>query len=137
MRKKKLFELILEVMRKCQITEHMIRSEYGLSLAQYHALISIQPGEHLTCHNFSKKMKLSPSRGSRVINRLRKDRFLTISNVVQDRRQREVYLTRKGVDIRRKIFNKMTACEERITREIRPGQLQKIRKALEILVSVM
>jgi hypothetical protein len=58
---RRLFELILGVKRKCQVSEEQIQAELGLSQAQFHGLIVLADGQEVTGCEFAQRMALSPS----------------------------------------------------------------------------
>ena len=47
---KKMFELIISLMKKCQLTEEKIRKDFGLSTAEYNGLLAINKDEKMLSH---------------------------------------------------------------------------------------
>lgn len=134
---KKLFELIIEVRKKCLQTEEKIRSELNLSPAELHGLLALEPGEKLLGATFSDRMCLSPSRGSRVISRLVQDGYVDQMVVPDNRRSVEVFLTTDGVQMRKNVQARMEECEKRFSSQLNSEQIVNVRSALEALVDVM
>ncbi|UCG29347.1 MAG: MarR family transcriptional regulator [candidate division WOR-3 bacterium] len=134
---KKLFELIVMLMKKCQLTEAKIRNEFGLSLAEYNALLTIRGDEKMLCHAFSKKMGLSASRGSRIIDRLTKKGFVKGEAVPDDRRTLEISMTDKGIELKNLISKRMDECESNILGKLSTRQREDVRIALEMLSEIM
>ena len=134
---KKLFELIIMLMKKCQLTEEKIRNEFGLSMAEYNGLLAIDHGEKTLCQTFSKKMGLSPSRGSRIIDRLTKKGLLKGEAVPDDRRILKVSMTDQGAEMKKLIEMRMDECENKILGKLSREQRKNVRNALQMLSEIM
>lgn len=134
---KKLFELIVMLMKKCQLTEAKIRNEFGLSVAEYNALLTIGNDEKMLCNAFSEKMGLSASRGSRIIDRLTKKGFVKGEAVPDDRRSLKISMTDKGNELKSLISEKMEECENNILDKLSKQQREDVRSALEMLSEIM
>ncbi|MDH4211093.1 MAG: MarR family transcriptional regulator [candidate division WOR-3 bacterium] len=134
---KKLFELIIMLMKKCQLTETKIRNEFGLSAAEYNALLTIRRDEKMLCNAFSEKMGLSASRGSRIIDRLKKKGFVKGEAVPDDRRILKISMTDKGIELKNLIGKRMDECENNILGKLSTQQREDVRNALEMLSEIM
>ena len=134
---KKLFELIIMLMKKCQQTENKIRNEFDLSAAECNALLTLGRDEKMLCNAFAEKMGLSASRGSRIIDRLTKKGFVKGEAVPDDRRILKISMTDKGVELKNLIGMRMDECENRILGKLSRQQRQDVRNALEMLSEIM
>lgn len=134
---KKLFELIIMLMKKCQLTETKIRNEFGLSVAEYNALLTIGRDEKMLCNAFSERMGISASRGSRIIDRLTKKGFVKGEAVPDDRRILKISMTDKGIELKGLINEKMEECESNILGKLSKRQREDVRGALEMLSEIM
>ena len=134
---KRLFELIMQIRKRCLQTEEKIRTELHLTPGEFNGLLSIEPGEKISGNTFSQRMVLSPSRGSRVISKLAENGYITLNIVPDNRRSVEASLTKKGISMQKQLEENMGECEDRITSQLAPTQTQEIRKALERLAEVM
>ena len=132
-----LFELMIRVVKKCSLSEEKIRYEFKLSLAEYNGLLALENGEKILCNVFSKKMGLSPSRGSRVTNRLIEKGFIKSSRLLNDRRGLVVKLTRKGRLMKEKLANRMRECEKKILKHLSLKKRREVKDALRILSDVL
>ncbi len=132
-----LFELILAVKRKCQGHEDEICGALGLSQAEFHALLLLDGRQEMLGGEFSGRMGLSPSRGSRVLNRLVDDGLARVRLGADDRRTIHVGLTEKGRRTRERVTACMRACEDRLRGHFTPGELHRVRKALQQLTAVL
>jgi MarR family transcriptional regulator, organic hydroperoxide resistance regulator len=128
-----LFELILAVRRKCQGNEEKIQQELDLSPAEFNALIVMADGGEITGCKFAEQMALSPSRGSRVLEKLVADGYAKTRTSPHDRRTILISLTSKGRETKQQMFEHMEVCESRICSGLDPEKLARVREALELL----
>lgn len=134
---RRLFELILAVRRKCQGSEERIQRELGLSPAEFNALTVMDDVGEITGCQFAEEMVLSPSRGSRVLDRLVTDGYVKTRVSSQDRRTILISLTPKGRKTRLKMFDHMRDCESRICSGLDAGRVSQVRDALEWLEAAL
>ena len=134
---RRLFELILAVKRKCQGNEERIQAELGLSQAQFHGLIVLDEGQEVTGLEFAEGMSLSPSRGSRVLNTLVMDRYVTTHSRSGDRRSIVITLTPRGRRTKQRIARGMKACESRVRRSLDRESFGQVTHALELLEAAL
>ncbi len=132
-----LFELILAVKRKCQRNEEQIQEELGLSLAQFNALIVLDEGQEISGCEFARRMVLSPSRGSRILNTLVTGGYVKVLPGPADRRAVVISLTPEGREVKQRIIGRMTACENRISASLDVTSVAQVKHALELLETVL
>ena len=132
----KLFDMVVSIMKRCQMTEEKIKNEFALSTAEYNGLMAMIPGEKILCNVLSKRMELSPSRGSRVVERLVRKGYVRSSQVPNDRRSLELSLTKKGTQMRQQIEEKLHECEERMLSTLSQSEQDLVRQGLTLLTAV-
>jgi len=133
---KKLVDLIIELKKDCMIDEEQIRTLCNVSLAEYKAVMEIKATERITCNVLSKKMGLSPSRGSRIIDGLvRKGYLLRVTNP-EDRRSFVLSLSSKGVKIKDDIKRERNNCEKRIREKLSTKEFDLIKEGLELFTKI-
>jgi len=133
---KKLVDLIIELKKDCLIDEGQIRTICNISLAEYKAVMEIKVTERLTCNVLSKKMGLSPSRGSRIIDSLvRKGYLLRVTNP-EDRRSFVLSLSPRGAEIKNNIERERNNCERRIREKLSTKEFDLIRESLELVTKI-
>lgn len=132
----KLFDMVVSIMKRCQMTEEKIKNEFALSTAEYNGLMAMIPGEKILCNVLSKRMELSPSRGSRVTERLVRKGYVRSSQVPNDRRSLELSLTKKGSQMRQRIEEKLHECEERMLSTLSESEQDLVRQGLTLLTAV-
>ena len=64
-----------------------IRKKLSLSEAEYKGILCLGEGEKITCQEFSGRMDLSVSRGSRVVDRLCEKKYIERVDCDADRRR--------------------------------------------------
>jgi len=133
----RLFELILAVKRRCQGNEEQIQRELGLSQAEFNALIVLDDGQQVSGCEFAERMALSPSRGSRVLNKLAAGGYVEVLTGPTDRRAIVISLTPKGRAVKEQIIGRMEACESRISAAFDQTSIEQVRHALELLEAVL
>lgn len=134
---RRLFELILAIKRKCQCNEEQIQEQLGLSPAQFHGLIVLDDGSEVPGCEFARRMGLSASRGSRVLNSLVTDGYVRAQVRADDRRTIEIALTGKGKRMKGRIADRMEACESRVCGSLDDSGVRRVREALELLETVL
>jgi len=134
---KRLFELIIQIRKKCIETEERIQKEFHISPAEFNGLLSIQPKEKIQSSVFSRQMGLSASRGSRVIGKMQESGFIKVETFPDNRRIVEVSLTKKGIEMRTVLEKRMAECEKRFTTKLSEKQIKEIRESLTLLTEVM
>lgn len=133
---KNLVDLIIELKKGCMEDEKQIRTLCNVSLAEYKAIMEIKTTERITCNVLSKKMDLSISRGSRIIDSLvRKGCLLRMENP-EDRRSFVLSLSSKGAKIREQIEQERNNCEYRIRKNLSAREVELIKKGLELITKV-
>ena len=133
---KKLVDLIIELKKDCLIDEKQIRALCNVSLAEYKAVIEINTTERITCNVLSKKMGLSPSRGSRIIDGLVRKKLLLRTTNPEDRRSFVLSLSSKGVKIKDNIERERNNCEKRIRGKLSAKEFNLIKESLELVTKI-
>ncbi|MFC2165812.1 MarR family winged helix-turn-helix transcriptional regulator [Acidobacteriota bacterium] len=131
----KLMDIVEEIREKCLAKEEEIRQILKLAETEYRGLLCFEGNERITCQEFSARMNLSVSRGSRVIDRLFDEGYIERADLSSDRRCKNIWLTKKGNVVRRKIDEQRQLCEEKLTSEYSEAKIKKLKKELGDLIS--
>ncbi|GAG62249.1 unnamed protein product [marine sediment metagenome] len=110
--------------------EKQIRTLCNISFAEYKAVMEIDTTERITCNVLSKKMGLSPSRGSRIIDGLVRKKLLIRTPNPEDRRSFVLSLSSKGAKIKNDIERERNNCEKRDKEEAQLKQEEERVKAV-------
>ena len=130
---KNLVDLIIELKKGCMEDEEQIRTLCKISLAEYKGIMEIEAAERVTCNVLSKKMGLSISRGSRIIDSLVKRGYLLRMENPEDRRSFVISLSSEGAKIRKQIEQERNNCEYRIRKNLSAREVKLIKEALELI----
>lgn len=133
----RIIDYVFQLKKKCLIEEGVIGREVGLSPSEIHCIEFIRPSERVNGNTLSKRMGLSPSRGSRVIDHLIGKGLLVREEDPEDRRVSAVALTDEGMKVRHKLEIAKRACEMKITSQMEPEQIDQIKQGLKVLVDVL
>jgi len=134
---RRLFELILAIKRKCECNEEQIQAELGLSPAEFNGLMVLGEDQVVLGCEFARRMGLSPSRGSRVLNMLVTHGYVKAQARPDDRRAIGVSLTEQGRRTRARIADRMASCEKRIIDNLDNRGRAQVAQALEFLEAVL
>ncbi|MBI5403785.1 MAG: hypothetical protein HY959_10335 [Ignavibacteriae bacterium] len=127
---KNLIDVIFNLKSNCCSREEKIREELNISPAEFKGLISIEPGVIVPCKVLSRKMGLSVSRGSRVIEKLMKSGFLDEVKTGGDRRVTNITLSKKGITAHKKINKSLQECEHKILKNLSKTELETLISSL-------
>ena len=130
----KLINIIYFLSDKC--SEHRKRhlEDLSLSKAEFNGLICMDKNQKITCKDFSERMGLSLSRGSRIIDRLVQKNYIQRIDSTSDRRCKMIYLTEKGKKARVQINDVIRKCEKKLTSSFSHDKLDRLKKDLLDLI---
>lgn len=111
----KLIDILGEIGKGILVHQNNIRTKLSLSEAEFKGILRIDAEEKITCQEFSKRMHLSLSRGSRVIDRLCVKKYIERVDCDADRRCKNNWLTREGSAVRQKIVEEIKKIEDELT----------------------
>ena len=131
--KKRLFELILSIKRKCQANEEKIQTKLNLTAGEFNGLLTLNSKDEIPGIDFAERMSLSPSRGSRVLYKLTSKGFVNTESKPDDRRSVLIKLTPSGLRMKKQIEKLMEECENRICSAFSQQEVEDIKKALIML----
>ena len=133
----RLFDLIEQLKSRCIKNELSIMEEANISLAEYNGISALDPEERVCGNDLSRKMNLSPSRASRVIDKLVKNGFLVREGDAEDRRRCTISLAKKGLMVKNKIEMIKRDCENKVMAGLTEREMKyftsSIKKINEIL----
>lgn len=98
--------------------------------------MEIDSTERITCNVLSKKMGLSPSRGSRIIDGLVRKKYLIRMTNPEDRRSFVLSLSSKGVKIKDDIERERDNYEKRIREKLSTKEFDLIKEGLELVTKI-
>jgi DNA-binding MarR family transcriptional regulator len=120
-----------------QENEKRVLKEFDLSPAEFKGISSIASAETINCKELSARMKLSISRGSRVINKLVDHGYLDEIQNKEDKRYTDLFLTAKGISVKKKITDCNMECEKKISSNLSPGEIKDIKRYMKKLLEIL
>jgi DNA-binding MarR family transcriptional regulator len=129
----KMIDILGEIGKGILARENRIRLDLGLSEAEYKGFLCIEEEEKINCQEFSRRMELSVSRGSRVVDLLCRKKYIERVDCDADRRCKNIWLTAKGKDIRRLIAQEIQNIEDVLTSDYPDSKLMLFKSDLKRL----
>jgi len=133
---RRFFEVVLLIKRTCVATEEAIRGEFRLTQAEFTGLLAVGPTERVSGAEFSARMGLSPSRGSRVLSRLVKKGLLKSNPLPDNRRSVTISMTAKGARMRESLEQRMDLCGRSMIERLPARDQKKVEASFHLLEKV-
>lgn len=133
-RVEKVTDLIFQLKLKCINNELKIMEEYNLIRSEYNAIASMNSEEVVCSNDLSIKMCLSPSRASRVIEKMVKKGLLIRDCNPEDRRKCEISLSKRGITIRERIEEKKVIYEKKICERFTEQEIKNLKGCLNKII---
>jgi DNA-binding MarR family transcriptional regulator len=130
---KEIYDTILKIKHFCICNESKISSSCHIGMAELKGINALGNNENITCTELAKRMDLSLSRGSRIIDNLVKKGYLLRKVKDHDRRFTLLYLTEKGKELKNDIIKEQKAFEENIYSEFTAQEIESIKRGLKLL----
>ncbi|MBD3415030.1 MAG: MarR family transcriptional regulator [Candidatus Aminicenantes bacterium] len=134
MNNSRLVDIIYSLSDKCFQHRKSHLKQLGLSRAEFKGLVCVDKDNIITCKEFSMRMGLSVSRGSRVIDKLHQKNHILRTSSPSDRRCKMIQLTKKGQKTRARIDKEKDKCEQKLTSEMSGLQINQLKKDLLSLI---
>ena len=131
------YELILKLKHFCHCNERKISAYCQINLAELKGIKVMDGKEAITCTDFSKRINLSPSRSSRIIDNLVKKELLLRKTREDDRRSILLYLTEKGCELKENIVQEEKRFEQQLAEQLSNEDIEIIKKGLKLLEKVL
>ena len=131
-----LIDTIISLKAKCCLEEE-IGEDFNLSTKELSCIFSLYKHEFIHSKELSNKINLSPSRGSRIINRLIKKGYVIETHDLEDKRFLNLSLSEDGKQIYERVKKKRIECENRLLSKLDNQQKKVVKKGLEILIGAM
>lgn len=129
----RLANLIFNLLPKCQEKEAWLAESHGLFQAEFKCLRLFGSDETLNNMQIAKRMNLSPSRLTRIIDGLVKKGYMMREIDQEDRRNMKVTLSKKGKALTQKIDKSFVDIHYEILEGIEESQHESLISAMENL----
>jgi DNA-binding MarR family transcriptional regulator len=111
--------------------------EADLSPAEYNGISALDPEERVCGSALSRKMNLSPSRASRVIEKLVKNGYLLREGDATDRRRCTISLAKKGIQVKTKIDMIKRDCENKVIARLTEREMKYFTSSLKKINEIL
>jgi DNA-binding MarR family transcriptional regulator len=134
---KNILDLLYELKKKCIINDDTFMSKANLTQAEYHFFIAISSCDEINSNTVAKKMDLSLSRISRVIDKLVNRKYLIRKTNTSDRRAIKLTLTKDGKELKKQIEEYRNDCELKIIKNVSTEELDLIKKSFNTILELL
>jgi DNA-binding MarR family transcriptional regulator len=115
------------------VQENGIREKLGLSVAEYHCISALSPRKTLSCSAVSRIIGRSPSRTTRLVDKLIQRGFLQ-RMAGPDRRTDAITLSPSGCKVHQRIARSLKGCESRLRRVLGTEEYQAAQRTLQRVI---
>jgi len=129
----RLADLTFSLLARCQEKEAWLAEEHGLFQAELKCLRLFGSDESLNNKEIAKRMKLSPSRLTRIIDGLVRREYMKREIDPGDRRNMQVFLSRRGKILTNKLNKAFVEIHYEILQDIDVSQHESLINAMEHL----
>jgi DNA-binding MarR family transcriptional regulator len=133
---KLLANLTFHLVTSIQERHTRLANRLGLTEAEFRCLLSVGTDKGLNNTNVGKRMQLTPSRVTRLIEGLEDKGYLTKRYNRDDRRSLDLSLSRKGIMVIQKLDKQNIDMHSKILDEIKKSQRRTLIVTMENLNSV-
>jgi MarR family transcriptional regulator, organic hydroperoxide resistance regulator len=132
-----ILSLVFEMKKKCAAIDLQLTEQLHLSQSELLFFSSLDQCTGISSPELAKNMGLSPSRISRVIEKLVVDGYLDRNIDKTDRRAITLCLTDSGKKIRAEIDKNRAQCEARLLQVLPDSDVEKFREIIGKMIKEM
>ncbi len=129
-----IISMVYEMKKKCLQVDHKLMEDLKISQSELLFFSALNNCQGITSPELAKNMGLSPSRVSRVVDKLFVNGYLDRNTATNDRRVITLCLTAKGKAIRTKIDKVRNECEERLLDIIPSAEMERFTEIFSKIV---
>ena len=126
----RLANLTFNLLARCQEKEAWLAEKHGLFQAEFKCLRLLGSDESLNNTQISKRMKLSPSRSTRIIDTLVQKGYMKREIEQSDRRNMSLFLSRRGKILTNKLNKAFIEIHSEILKDIDVSQHEPLITAM-------
>jgi len=132
-----ILDLVYEMKKKCAAMDNQLMEHLQLSQSELLFFGSLDQCTGISSPELARNMGLSPSRISRVIEKLVVDGYLDRNTDKADRRAITLCLTENGKKIREEIAKSRQECEARLLNVLPESDIEKFREIIGKMIMEM
>ena len=133
----KMAELTFQLLEQCQQKQEQIAGNLGLTIAEFKLIRAFRQDQRLSTGELGRRVKLSSSRITRILDGLVKKEIVTRGAAADDRRVIIITLTQRGLSVQQELSDRFVRTHEDILNHLPPGAGSSVITALEKLGEAM
>lgn len=132
-----LAEVTFKLLSNCQEKERRFATRFQLTQSEFRCLRTFRTDETVNNKEIAQRMNLTPSRSTRIIDRLVDKGYITREIDPDDRRSMLVSLSKRGVLFSQALNKAFIEIHKQILQEVKPEQRQSLITAVNDLLSAL
>lgn len=133
----KMAELTFQLLEQCQQKQEQIAGNLGLTIAEFKLMRAFRQDRKLSTGELGRRVKLSSSRITRILDGLVKKEIVTREAAADDRRVINITLTHRGLSVQQELSDRFVRTHEDILDHLPPGAGTSVITSLEKLGEAM
>lgn len=126
--------IVYQMKKKCAHIDQKLMDELGISQSELLFFSSLEECSVISSYELARAMGLSPSRVSRVVDKLVNSGYLDRATDSSDRRAITLCLTAKGKEIKNKIDEERQLCENQVLKVLPNEEVEKFREIIDKII---
>jgi DNA-binding MarR family transcriptional regulator len=132
-----IMDMIYQMKKKCAYIDQKLMDELNLSQSELQFFSSLDNCMVINSNELGRTMGLSPSRVSRVVDKLVLNGYLDRSTDTSDRRAIVLCLTQKGKEIKDRISQERLHCEKQVLKVLPEEEIQKFHDIMGKIINTL
>ena len=132
-----LLNLLHSLNDSCTKQNGNICKSISITPVEYRVLSKVSLDTPMKATQFSKELKLSPSRTSRVISKLQKSNLILVEHPPTDARISQISITPNGVELKEEIAKEHRKCHKKIEETLSEDERLNFMAIAEKLISAL
>jgi MarR family transcriptional regulator, organic hydroperoxide resistance regulator len=129
--------IIYQMKKKCAHIDQKLMDELNITQSELLFFSSIDDCNGISSNELSRTMSLSPSRVSRVVDKLVINGYLDRNIDSLDRRAITLCLTSKGKEIKKRIDSERLQCEQQVLNVLPNEEVDKFREIIDKIIKAI
>ena len=130
-----IIDLVCDLKKKCIENDSKFISDLNISDSEYNFIKTLITCKNMNSKSIANKMRLSPSRVSRIIDNMVINGYLSRKNAKEDRRNININLTKKGDNLVEKVVDFREECETIIIKSLTKKESEVIKSILNKIIN--
>jgi DNA-binding MarR family transcriptional regulator len=129
--------MIYQMKKKCATIDQKLMDELNLSQSELQFFSSLDNCMVINSNELGRTMDLSPSRVSRIVDKLVVNGYLDRTSDTNDRRAIVLCLTSKGKEIKDRIDQERLLCEKQVLKVLPDEEVMKFREIMSKIINTI